>query len=118
MLMSRSLSPVVHQKHWHLVRVPVMRGADEHYTVYVGDRTVRRYNDNTLPDVLKSKLAMILAHEGEYKDDHDLDNISLYTNNQSHEMDDVGWRASHSYFCLILNRETLDSLKGGGLNNA
>jgi hypothetical protein len=111
-----SLSPVVHPKHWHLVRVPVMRAVDEHYTVFVGDRTVRRYNDDTLPDALKSKLAMILAHDGGFKDDHVLDNITLYTNNQSPELDEVGWRASHSYFCLILDRETLDSLKGGTQN--
>lgn len=116
--MTRSLSPVVHPKNWDLVRVPMARGADDHYTVFVGDRTVRRYTDDTLPDALKSKLAMILAHEGAFKDDHDLDNISLYTNNQSVELDEVGWRASHSYFVLILDRLTIDTLKGGGLNNA
>jgi len=119
MLMPTGLSPVVHTKNWGLIRVPVMRVADEHYTVFVGDRTVRRYTDDTLPDALKSKMAMILGHEGAYiEDDHDLDNISLYTNNQSVELDDVGWRASRSYFILILDRLTLDSLKGGGLNNA
>jgi hypothetical protein len=39
--------------------------------------------------------------------------LTLYTNTDSPELDDVGWRASDTYFCLVVDRLTLESLKGG-----
>ena len=106
------LSPVVHPKRWDLIRAPMLR-VDGNYTVFVGDNSIRRFTDDTLPDVLKSKLAMILASAQNFKYDHDVDKLSIYTNSQSPELDEVGWRVSDSYFCLVLDRETLNSLKHG-----
>jgi hypothetical protein len=106
------LSPVVHPKNWDLIRVPMLR-VDGNYTVFVGDNTIRRFTDDTLPDFLKSKLAMILASAQNFKYDHDVDKLSIYTNNQSPELDTVGWRVSDSYFCLVMGRGTLNSLKHG-----
>jgi hypothetical protein len=83
------------------------------YTVFVGDNTIRRFTDDTLPDFLKSKLAMILASSQNIKHDHDVDKLDIYTNSQSPELDTVGWRVSDSYFCLVMDRETLNSLKHG-----
>jgi hypothetical protein len=106
------LSPVGHKKYWDLIRVPMLR-IDGNYTVFVGDNTIRRFTDDTLPDALKSKLAMILASVQNFKYDHDVDKLDIYTNSQSPELDEVGWRVSDSYFCLVMNRETLNSLKHG-----
>ena len=110
------LSPVVHPKNWDLIRVPMLRAAEGHYTVFVGDNMVRRYNDNTLPDKLKTKIAMILASPQNFIDDHAVDQLRVYTNHYSPELDEVGWRVSDSYFCLVLSREILDSLKHGEQN--
>lgn len=109
------LSPVVHQKNWDLIRVPVIR-ADGHYTVFTGDSTTRMFTEDTLPDVLKSKMAMILASEGRYKRDYEVYRLDVYTNNQSPELDEVGWQVSPSYFCLVVSREIMNSLKHGALN--
>ena len=109
------LSPVVHPKNWDLIRVPVMR-ADGHYVVFVGDRTTRMFTESTLPDLLKTKMAMILASEGQCKRDHEVDKLSVYTNNQSPELDEVGWQVSPSYFCFVMSRGNLDSLIRGELN--
>jgi hypothetical protein len=36
----------------------------------------------------------------------------LYVNQNSPELDEIGWRASESYFCLVLTRPTLLSMVG------
>lgn len=106
------LSPVVHPKRWDLIRLPV-RKVNNEYIVYVADGFHRIYNDDTLPDVLKSKFAMILASEGRYILDSRIIRMTLYTNTDAPELDEVGWRASETYFCLVVDRPTLESLKGG-----
>jgi hypothetical protein len=111
------LSPVVHPKRWDLIRLPVRKVNDE-YIVYVADGFHRIYNDDTLPDVLKSKFAMILASEGRFMLDSRVIRLTLYTNTDAPELDEVGWRASETYFCLVVDRPTLESLKGGKQNDA
>ena len=112
------LSPVVHPKHWELIRLPV-RKVNEQYIVYVADGFHRIYTDDTLPDVLKSKFAMILANGStEYLPDSNILRLTLYTNTFSPELDEVGWRASETYFCLVVDRPTLESLKGGMQDDA
>jgi hypothetical protein len=112
------LSPVVHPKRWDLIRLPVRRVNDE-YIVYVADGFHRIYTDDTLPDVLKSKFAMILANGSpEYLPDSNILRLTLYTNTFSPELDEVGWRASDTYFCLVVDRLTLESLKGGTQDDA
>jgi hypothetical protein len=111
------LSPVVHPKRWDLIRLPV-RKVNNEYIVYVADGFHRIYNDDNLPDVLKSKFAMILANEGRYILDSRIIRMTLYTNTDAPELDEVGWRASETYFCLVVDRPTLESLKGGIQNDA
>jgi len=110
------LAPVVHPKNWDLIRVPMMRVVDGHYTVFVGDKMIRRYTDDTLPDALRGKLAMILASPQTWRDDHDVQKMDIYTNTQSPELDEIGWRVSDSYFCLVVSREILSSLIRGEQN--
>jgi hypothetical protein len=112
-MLSENLAPVVHQWNWDLVRVPVRRVAD-HYIVFVADGYHRRYDEETLPDELKTKMAMILASESKQEalPDHKLQKLTLYTNNQSDALDEVGWRASESYFCLAVTRPTLALMRG------
>lgn len=112
------LSPVVHPKDWDLIRVP-LRKIEDHYIVYVGDNLVRHYDENSLPDRLKTNMAMILAspqpklmHEA----DRQFQKMTIYNNPMSHEFDTIGWRVSETYFCLVLDRQTLESLKGGTLD--
>jgi len=112
------LSPVVHPKEWDLIRVP-LRKIEDHYIVYVGDSLVRHYDESSLPDALKTKMAMILAspqpplvHEASRQ----FQKMTVYNNPMSHEFDTIGWRVSETYFCLVLDRQTLESLKGGTQN--
>ena len=111
-MLNENLAPVVHQRNWDLVRVPV-RKIEDHYTVYVADGYHRRYDEETLPDELKTKMAMILASpHNKALPDFKLNKLKLYQNHQSEELDEIGWRSSESYFCLVLTRPTLASMKG------
>ena len=111
-MLSENLAPVVHKTNWKLIRLP-MRRIEDHFLVFVADGYHRRYDKETLPDELKTKLAMILASPHTVIPDHKLDKLTLYHNNQSEELDEVGWRASESYYCIIVDRELLASMKGG-----
>ena len=110
-MLSEDLTPVSHQWNLALVRVP-MRRIEDHFIVYVADGYHRRYDKDTLPDELKTKLAMILVTEHKIIPDHKLSKLELYSNNQSLELDEIGWRASESYYCMVLTRPTLTSMRG------
>ena len=110
-MLNEDLSPMVHKTNWELMRVPLRRTID-HYVVYVGVGFSRRYDEHTLPDELKTKMAMILASDAEYFVDEKLHRLQLYVNQNSPELDEIGWRASESYFCLVLTRPTLLAMVG------
>jgi hypothetical protein len=108
------MSPVVHPKDWNLIRVPLRKIGDK-YDVFVSDDLVRHYDERTLPDVLKSKMAMILASpQPNLIPDERLQKLNIYSVTMP-ELALVGWRVSETWFCLALDRLTLNSLKGGTL---
>ena len=108
------MSPVVHHKDWNLIRVP-LRKVNDKYDVFVSDDLVRHYDERTLPDVLKSKMAMILASpQPNLIPDERLQKLNVYSVTMP-ELALVGWRVSETWFCLALDRLTLNSLKGGTL---
>jgi hypothetical protein len=108
------MSPVVHPKDWNLIRVPLRKIGDK-YDVFVSDDLVRHYDERTLPDVLKSKMAMILASPQPNLIPEDrLQKLNVYSVTMP-ELALVGWRVSDTWFCLALDRLTLNSLKGGTL---
>ena len=85
--------------------------------VYVADGLVRMYDEETLPDVLRTRFAMILATpQPALIDERMLQKLPVYLNAHDPELDEVGWRVSETYFCIIVDRETLESLKGGTQN--
>lgn len=108
------LSPVVHHKYHDLYRVPVRRVGDA-YIVYVADGYHRIYDESTLPSVLKSKLTMLLARGSDaalFTPEHRLQSMTVYTNRQSEELDEIGWRVSETYYCLVMDLDTLEQLRG------
>ena len=109
--MLSTLTPVSHQSKTGLVRVP-MRRIEDHYIVYVSDGYYRRYDKDTLPDELKTKLAMILATEHKVLPDLSITNMTVYQNDQSEELDEIGWRASESYYCIVMSVDLLKKLRG------
>lgn len=108
------MSPVVHPRDWNLIRVPLNKMHNK-YSVYVSDDLVRHYNDETLPSVLRVKMAMVLASpQPNLIPEERLSKINVYECTMPN-LSLVGWRVSESWFCLVLDRLTLNSLKGGTL---
>jgi len=105
------LSPIVHSTNWALIRVPLIR-ENGTYIVYVGDNFTRTYSDRTLPDLIKMRMAMILASEQYVVKDGELLKNELYVNHGPVDLHDIGWRASDSYFCVVLPKEDLEDMKG------
>ena len=111
-MLNENLSPVTHSWNLNLVRVP-MRRIDDHFIVHVADGYHRRYDKDTLPDELKTKLTMILAVEHTVIPDHKLSKLDLYSNNQCLELDEIGWRASETYYCMVVTYESMMAMRGG-----
>jgi hypothetical protein len=109
-----NLSPLVHPHNWLLYRVPLRRIGDD-YTVFLGNGKSRMYTTESLPDCIKYKLTMVLASPDiELWDEgarwfgvH-----SLMQNNSAAHMNDIGWRASDTYFVVVIESKELDSLVG------
>ena len=113
-----NLCPLVHQYNWLLYRVPLMRVGDDH-TVFLGNGKIRIYTPETLPDCIKHKLTMVLASPDVELWDESADWFGVHAvmqNNSAPHMNDIGWRASDSFFVVVISSEDLDSLVGEVLN--
>jgi hypothetical protein len=111
------LCPLVHPYNWSLYRVPLRRLGDDH-TVYLGNGKTRIYTAESLPDCIKFKLTMVLASPSvglhdEFKREFGVH--SLMINNSAAHMNDIGWRASDTYFVVVIESKDLDSLIGESL---
>ena len=111
MLEHSSLSPIVSQYNWNLYRVPLRRQGNK-YTIYVDNFFTRVFDEDSLPDEIKTKMAMILASPQRILQDHEATMLSLMTESNEN-FREIGWRVSDSYFCLILSHKTLCLLRGG-----
>lgn len=111
MLEHTILSPIVSQYDWNLYRVPMRRQGNK-YTIYVDNFFTRVFDEDSLPDEIKTKMAMILASPHRILQDHEATMLSLMTA-PNENIREIGWRVSDSYFCLILSHKTLCLLKGG-----
>lgn len=108
------LCPLVHQYNWLLYRVPLMRIGDDH-TVFLGNSRTRIYTSETLPDCIKHKLTMVLASPDVALHDEYCSSFGIHklmVNNSAPHMNDIGWRASDSFFVVVIESEELDSLDG------
>lgn len=93
-----------------------MREGDT-YHVFVGDNFIRHYKEDTLPDCIKSRLTMILAHTTQLTRDEDLMKMEIYMpSTLEPEFDEIGWQSSDSYFCIVLPHQDLISLRGESID--
>ena len=107
----KSLSPVGHELGENLYRVPVHIENEQH-TVYVGDNHTRIFDADTLPDFMKHKLAMIaVSNQGELFDDIQVTKLRLFVTRHGN-LERIGWRASPSYYIVVMSMGELCSLTG------
>lgn len=109
--MLRTLSPVVHPYDFNLYRVPLRREKDN-YMMFVADNFTRVFIDETLPDEVKSKMAMILARGCQIIHDHEVTELSLMTLPSDYDIRDIGWQVSDMWFVIVLPYRSLMGLCG------
>ena len=108
-----SLSPIVHQFNYALYRVPLRREGNT-YTMYVADGFSRVFDEDTLPDEVKSKMAMMLARGNPILHDDEVTHLNLMTTPlRSDNFIEVGWRVSDMWFVVVLTYDSLMALRGG-----
>jgi hypothetical protein len=108
--MLNNLSPVVSQYDYDSYRVPLRKEGNS-YTIYVADKFSRVFDEDTLPDEVKTKMAMILANPMQICKDYELTNLRLMQC-PVEGVRSIGWRASDTMFIVILLYKTLCSLRG------
>lgn len=112
MLNNLELAPMVAQHCWGFYRVPMWKH-DGEYFVYVREYVVRIYDDDTLPDCVKTKLSMILASGKKFVDSgYKPTQLDLFINHAGKEFEEIGWQLDDEYFTLVLKTEELVSLQG------
>ena len=93
-----------------LYKVPVY--VSDEYNVFVGRGHRRIFNEHTLPNYIKAKLTFAKASSPEkVAEDRDLFEFQMY-NCPVKNMEYIGWRASKSFYIVILDEEQLNELKG------
>jgi hypothetical protein len=106
-----NLSPVGLESDKEMYRVPVHIEKELH-TVYVGDNHKRMFDADSLPDFLKHKLAMIIArNERPLTSDDLLSELTLFMTRRG-DFEYIGWRASPSYYIVVMSGDELSSLTG------
>jgi len=112
-MIDTNLSPIRHPHSDKHYRVPIHIN-DGGHTVFVGDNLRRRFNIDTLPDVLKHKLSMINGSPyGEVVDRGQVTNIDVYiAPNNIGDFEMIGWRTTETMYCVVLTEKELDELRG------
>ena len=111
------LSPIQHatMSDHHRVPVAFINGK---YEVYVGDRMVRIFTPETLPDNIKSLITMIRAgQEPPHPSSVDFAVLSsMYDHPRNSTFYEIGWYITPELFILVIPTKDLTYLKGGQYN--
>lgn len=119
--MSNDFAPVYMESnngvHYYRLVVSRRSGEDrEHNLIYVGDRLCRWMHNTRLPDIIKSKLAMVDAIDTDWKTRMSRSSLPPGAHAAYRCPDksliEVGWRVDEDMYTIIVPEETIDSLRG------
>jgi len=118
-------SPITHWAVGDYIRVPMVINDDE-FILSVGDNDIRIYTDETLPDFIKSLMAMIHVFTPNLFNFLDGTNVfrpssekyyvnqhSIYDNNMDRRLDEIGWQLTSHFYMLILTTNQFNEVKNG-----
>jgi hypothetical protein len=111
------LSPVQHASLNDHHRVPVVSLSGK-YEVYVGDNFIRLFSEDDLPDIIKSRIAMVKAATVNIPDTYlTSENIGqIYTGDPMSPMYEIGWQVSKELFVVVIPSKDLTYLRGEANN--
>jgi hypothetical protein len=110
------LSPIQHatMSDHHRVPVAFINGK---YEIYVGDRMVRIFTPETLPDNIKSLITMIRAGQEPPHASTDFAILSgMYDHPRNSNFYEIGWYVTSELFILVIPTKDLTYLKGDQYN--
>lgn len=127
-----NLSPVVVIQHVTLYRTP-LHMEKSNFRVWVGDGMIRYMTQKELPDDIAKKLAMVIAYDdGKNIPDYFKGDVQLPLDSRLPDFrvtqfyvmpewydknyEDIGWRINENYFCLVVPKSIIVSLRGEVLN--
>ena len=118
-------SPMAHTENLYMVLLIVensvlnSRQFSPTYNVYVGNNTKRIFYNDTLPDFLKAKLAMVkcFANENRHKflTSDTLYEINCYHSHsfiQNEEFKYIGWQTFDNIYVIVMTNVELIEIKG------
>lgn len=113
----QSLSPMpYHKEVLNSWRVVMRTKPKDKYYINLGDNYVRSFNYENLPDFIKHKITFAQV-EDPITTDYQLSYPDAFVYSGSNTgLKHIGWRASESYYVLILTKQEMDSLKGESIN--
>jgi hypothetical protein len=92
---------------------------DDIHTVYVGNDSTRIFTPDTLPSVLKHRLAIIKSRppDGNEKEPSASSMLGLFMHPPrtecSEEMKVIGWQSAETMYIVIVSEEELEQIKVG-----
>lgn len=119
--MPTKLTPIQHETLDDYHRVPVACVLGK-YEVYVGDNFIRFYEEHDLPDIIKSRIAMIKANaKGEPVSSYYHTPLSIkdiYDGDRNSPMFEIGWWVAKELFVVVIPTKDLTYLRGEANNMA
>jgi hypothetical protein len=109
---SLDYTPVSHPTINGTYRVVMRKTDDGEYVIHVAQYQVRRYTDDTLPDRVKSMLSMIHAFPQRLREAWMVGSSDMFINNQTPELNDIGWQVTKNLYILVLDQEYLFQMWG------
>ncbi len=108
-------TPVAHPTIQGSYRTP-MWVENYKYAINVGTNKIRYFNEELLPDRIKSCVSMIHAFPSRLLPEWKVNPIDCYVNHQDKRLDDIGWQVSKNLYILVVEQEYLLSLYEGKSN--
>ena len=105
-------TPVSHPNMNGTYRVAMRKTEDGEYVIHVAQYQVRCYTDDTLPDRVKSMLSMIHAFPQQLRESWNVGSSDMFINNQTPELNDIGWQVTKNLYILVLDQEYLFQMWG------
>lgn len=104
-------SPVMHPTLHDHHRVPVIY-LDGKYEVYVGDNQIRIYLEEELPNILKSRLAMVKAATKEPPPSDPILIAKAYDHPFDSNMFEIGWQPCEGLYVVVIPTKDLTCMRG------
>ena len=101
------MHPTLHDHH----RVPITY-INGNYEVFVGDSQIRIFNDDSLPDVIKARLAMIKAANTEPPTVDPILIAKAYDHPPDSKMFEIGWQPCEGLYVVVIPTKDLTYLRG------